>query len=277
MRRYPFGKFLLDIPDDHRIVEIHRQAALYDRSYGFILEAIAAERPSATFLDIGANVGDTAALIATHTSNPIVSVEGDGHYLGYLLSNLRYLGSQVRVIDRFVRTSSLADVPLAYQRDEGSGSMATGGGVAVESDRFIGLDELLDEVGELAMVKTDTDGLDGFIVDDLLARQLDVPLFFECDTMYAMPEQPNPWPSIFARMDDHAVLIFDNQGLPMLLCEEGAGRALRDLSGYVHLQRCVLPVRTHYLDVWSFPRSWLSTFRAIAERLRGDLLKPYLF
>jgi FkbM family methyltransferase len=277
MKRYPFGKFLLDIPDDHKIVSIHREAAFYDRAFGFVLEEISRTSPDGVLLDIGGNIGDTAAFFASYVSNPIVSVEGNPDFTSYFKSNLRHFGDQVRLVEKFIRTDSLADLKLAYSGGAGTGVLSVTESDALDDETFMGTDDLLKELGPLSLIKTDTDGFDGFIISDMLAKAPDVPLFFECDTTIALPGVENPWPGVFAKLNDYAVVVFDNQGLPMLVAEENAEKILRDLSGYLHLQRCVHPVRIYYTDIWAFPRSWKSTFDAVAALLRADMLKPYGF
>lgn len=278
MKRYPFGRFLLDIPDDHKIVSIHREAAFYDRAFGFIIEAIAACSPKATLLDIGGNIGDTAAFFATYAPNPIVSVEGNPAFTAFFKSNMRHLGEQVSLIEKFIRTDALAELQLAYSGGEGTGVLSVSENGSLDDESFMSIDALLAEVGPLSLIKSDTDGMDGFIIADMIEKAPETPLFFECDTtVTTMVDAGNPWPGVFDRLDDYYVLIFDNQGLPMFVAENNAAQSLKDLSGYVHLQRCVHPVRIHYLDVWAFPRSWRDCFHHVAARLRGDMLKPHGF
>jgi FkbM family methyltransferase len=277
MKRYPFGKFLLDIPDDHKIISIHQEAVFYDRAFGFILEEISKASPTGVMLDIGGNVGDTAAFIASYVSNPIVSVEGNPDFLAYFKSNLRHLGTQVRLIEKFIRTDALASLKLAYSSLGGTGFLSVNETDALDDTRFISTDDLLKEVGTLSIIKSDTDGMDGFIISDMLAKAPDVPLFFECDTIITLADAANPWPTVFDKLNDYSVVVFDNKGLPMLISETDVAKTLRDLSGYLHLQRSVHPIRVHYLDVWAFPRTWKDTFDIVTRRLRGDMLKPYAF
>jgi FkbM family methyltransferase len=277
VRRYPIGKFILQVPDDHKIIEIHREAVFYDRAYGMIIEEIARRSPVSVFLDIGGNVGDTAAFFATYAANPIVSVEGSPQFLGYYKSNLRYFGDQVQLIEKFVRTDALRTAGLSYVAEGGTGYLKASNTSTVEESSFISIDELLSRVGSPGLVKSDTDGMDGFIILDMLNKAPESPLFFECDTMLDLVGIANPWREVFDRLGDYAVVIFDNQGLPMLATFENATQLLRDLSGYLHLQRGVQPLRIHYLDIWAFPRSCRKLFDAVVTRLREDMLKPYGF
>ncbi|MBU0499532.1 MAG: hypothetical protein KJ558_06995 [Gammaproteobacteria bacterium] len=284
MKRYPFGKFILDIPDDHRIIEIHRSNILYDRAYGCIIEEIARACPDGVFIDIGANIGDTAAFLATYSANPILCVEGSPTYAAYLRANLRHFSGQVRLIEKFLRTKSLARLKLGYEEGTGSGGLISSNnssGPSIADEQFIDTVGLLKEassLGSVSLVKTDTDGFDGYIVTDLLSA-VDAPIFFECDTLVTIPDVPSPWPEVYEMLErnGYSIVIFDNHGLPMLLADRASASILRDLSGYIHLQRTVHPVRIHYLDVWAFPPSWIAVYERISSSLRSDFLKPFRF
>ncbi|NTF50358.1 hypothetical protein A6U85_23965 [Agrobacterium sp. 13-626] len=278
MKRYPFGKFILEIPDDHKIIEIHRDSVFYDRSFGLVLEEIGRENPRGTIIDIGANIGDTAAFIATYTGNPILSVEGNEDFIGYYNSNKRRIGDQVSLVEKFVHTDTLSKLSLTYASGGGTGAMRVADTATVDSQKFISTDDLIKLAGKnIALVKSDTDGLDGFIISDFLAKT-DAPLFFECDTIAVLKGAKNPWPALFSKLQEkrYSVVVFDNFGLPMFIEDSTPEQALKDLSGYVHLQRAVHPTRIHYLDVWAFPPG-AAAFKRVASRLRNDMLKPYDF
>lgn len=279
MRRYPFGKFILEMPDDHKIIDIHKSAALYDRAYGLILETISRHNSTGAVIDIGANIGDTAAFFATYITNPIFCLEGNKTYSAYLKSNQRYLGDQVRLIEKFVRTEALSLLNLSYQGGSGTGAISIAEADCISENDFISSDKIIQITGNnIALIKSDTDGMDGFIIDDFLTKT-EVPLFFECDTIAVLDGVPNPWPRVFNTIQkkDYSIIVFDNFGLPMLVEEDNPERILKDLCGYAHMQRAVHPIRIHYYDVWAFPRSWRSAQREIAEKLRADFLRPYRF
>ena len=283
MKRYPFGKFVLDIPDDHRIIDIHRSSRLYDRAYGFIIDEIARASPEGVFIDIGANIGDTAAFIATYAANPILCVEGSLSYATYLRSNLRHFNGQVRLLEKFVRTQSMAMMKLKYE-DDGRGN---GRLIQETQDSYLGDDQFIDifallkeadRIGTVCLAKTDTDGCDGHIVIDLL-NVLNAPMFFECDINLIFPNVPSPWPIVYEELErkGYSLVVFDNHGLPMQLVDCAQASVLRDLSGYISLQRAVDPVRIHYLDIWAFPPSWRPVFERVKSALRSDFLKPFGF
>ncbi|WP_421852685.1 FkbM family methyltransferase [Oricola sp.] len=285
MKRYPFGKFILDVPDDHRISAIHAVNSLYDRTFGIIAEFVASEQPNGTIVDIGANVGDTAAAFATVCGNPILCVEGNPEFLSYFNANKRHFGDQVSLIEAFVRAKALESLEFLYEGGTGTGAMSVAN--ASDSPRddslsFVSLGDIKQTIeqrgSDVVLFKTDTDGMDGYLIDEAI-ETFDCPLFFECDTNAILEGVPNPWPEVFSKLDrlGYAVVLFDNHGLPMVVADSSVGSVLRDLSGYTHLQRTVHPVRIHYLDVWAFPKNWSDTANRIFECLRSDFLKPYRF
>lgn len=282
MKRYPFGKFLLEVPDNHGIVQIHKDAVLYDRAFGFILEAIGKSSPTGVMLDIGANVGDTAAFFASYVNNPIISVEGSPEFIEFFKRNQRYFGDQVTLIEGFVYAEALGALNLSYQGSAGTGGMAVSDSTGLPHSRLISTDSLIkmanDGNRELCLVKSDTDGMDGFIVSDFVDKT-DAALFFECDTVEVMEGVANPWPALFRRLTEksYSIVIFDNFGLPMLIEERNPEKVLVDLSGYVNLQRLVPPTRIWYYDVWAFSTKWRAVFESIAATLRNGLLRPANF
>ena len=128
------------------------------------------------------------------------------------------------------------------------------------------------------LVKSDTNGVDGFLMLDYL-DQTDCPLFFECDTVNTIGGLPSPWPAVFQRLSDrnYSVVVYDNFGLPLCIAANDPGQLLRDLCGYIHMQYCTQPIRLYYLDVWAFPPSASGLFEQVAQQIRARFLRPYGF
>lgn len=285
MKLYPFGRFSLAIPDDHKLSEIHRTHPFYDRlSYMALAELL--QSAEGAIVDIGANIGDSAAQFRTVCDLPIVCVEGAEEFIACLRYNAPRLGDGVTLVERFVAPAGAHDGGLRYVAEAGTGFLepCQAGDQPIEEARYIAVGELLEIAraaangAEPAFIKVDTDGMDAGIVDELLDR-VRCPILFECDTVRLPAGATTPWPALFARLDSETegAVVFDNVGLPLLCVERSVGSVLRDLSGHLHLQRAVTPVRTHYLDVLAFPRGAGAQYAALSERLRADLLKPYRF
>ena len=285
MKYYPFGKFVLSTPDDHKIRSIHQSDCFYDRLYGPQLEVTVRPNPRGTIIDIGANIGDTCAFFRTHVGNPILAVEGSGDLLVYLRENVPAIGPDITIIDKFIKPTRLVSNSMNYRLGPGSGRLLpadSGAGVPVADDRYVTIDALIAQAARnpdgIALFKTDTDGIDGFIMADVLGR-VDCPLFFECDLINTFSNAATPWPDVLERLDamNYAIIVFDNHGIPMLSAASGGGALLRDLSGYIHTQHCVGNVYIHYVDVWAYPPSAAALFAEAQAMMRAKLLKPYAF
>ncbi len=83
-KTYRIGRFELTLPADHPIDRYQKTYRLYDRVLGDIAHAVAAKYPDTTAIDIGANVGDTAALLCRDQDFPVLCIEGSPHFLKYL-------------------------------------------------------------------------------------------------------------------------------------------------------------------------------------------------
>ena len=92
----------LDIPIHHPLPGLLQANPLRDRCVGITAQFVAEKYPAATMIDIGANVGDTAALIAESCSNPLILVEASDFFLQYLRKNAAKLKSRVALRNALV-------------------------------------------------------------------------------------------------------------------------------------------------------------------------------
>jgi len=99
---YRIGDFELVFPADHMLGTYQNTYRLYDWVLGEIARLVVAKYPHATAVDIGANVGDTAAAICRHQSVPVLCIEGHPSYVPYLRRNLERLPSGIEVAESFV-------------------------------------------------------------------------------------------------------------------------------------------------------------------------------
>lgn len=256
---YQFGKFQLDIPFDHKIEEIHKIDLLYDRNFGPILESLSKKYPNDTIIDIGANVGDTAAIIRTHCNNPILCIEGGAPFLPYLRTNMVRLGRDVDVIEKFVMTSANQDLSFEYESSAGTGVLSATGRTQAGTDesRFVTVCDLRDRQisrnSDVCLVKSDTDGFDGPILQDVMAT-FNTNLYFECDPNAQISEQKFDWPDFFRMLERerYSIAVFDNFGLPMFFAARDYTKIISELLHYIELQRTLRRISIYYYDVWAF-------------------------
>jgi FkbM family methyltransferase len=183
--RYRVGAVDLELPLSHELPFYRHDHPDYDRP----VAAIAREL-GGPVVDVGANVGDTAAVIREETDVPILCVEGDGRFFELLERNAPRLGD-VELERAFV------EAPARGRVERGAGTAR----VAAGEDELPAkpLARILEErprFASPALLKLDTDGMDVPILlanINLLARLRPV-LFFEYDPALGAS------PGVFARL-----------------------------------------------------------------------------
>lgn len=293
--QYQIGRFSISIPDDHKLPNIQSQHKLYDVGWAGVMETICASEPNRPVIDIGANIGDTAALIRTHAKNPIICIEGNKVYTDQLRENIKTIDPSIAMIDKFVTARRAPSSNLRYHASNGTGGLtAAEHGVELEASDFVSLATLRDwcrghtpsarrswpfqrKNGDGPILfKTDTDGFDQFIIDEAIDVFSDTVFFFEYDVL-AGPSAQDLWSDIFGRMEarGYDVILFDNFGFPMLCAEKNVGRLISDLTGYAVHQRRVGAVRIYYYDIFAFPPSMKAQYKACEARLRKETLAKH--
>lgn len=278
MKLYPVGKFIIALNDDHKLPDIHRDHPLYDRVH-MSVAADVLNLVEGVVLDIGANIGDTAAAFASVSNKKIICFEGEASYFSFLSDNVSRMGANIVAVNSFIDTDSFSGRNYSYVSESGTGKFLQ---KQPESDvekreNFITLDHALsDYVGDdkVAIFKTDTDGFDLAILNDFISQR-DAVLFFEYDVIITLgTNKANRWYSFFEQLDNrgYTAIFFDNFGTPLLVCETGLRAAAENLHRYCHAQRALRTNRMYYNDVWAFPPEQKSAFDAVVANLRKTVM-----
>lgn len=261
---HQFGKFNLVIPPDHKIKEIHAVDLLYDRNHGPMIKSITSKYTNGVIFDVGANIGDTAAMFRSECENKIICVEGGPTFVNYLEKNISIMGKNIEVVPKFLLTEDLSKRNLQYQDGNGTGTlMAAAENSAQQSDNQISVSELMrlycKKNEQPCLVKTDTDGFDGYIIKEFL-RYIDTIFFFECDPVASF--ENFDWIQLFEYFEDkkYRLIIFDNFGLPLMFLNSNYVSIMKNLFDYVALQRKLKRISIYYYDVWAIPESDLDIF-----------------
>ena len=148
---------------------------------------------------------------------------------------------------------------------------ATKEGEDVDSDQFIAINEILDDIpGKLAMFKTDTDGCDIGIVEQFLNHDasIDCPVFMEFDTSFKLSPQKQVAQLLKTFADrEYSCAVFTNRGLPLLFQNHLQQEIMLDLSNYCILQKN-FRLKMDYLDLFLFPKSKDFLWKKIADGYR---------
>lgn len=263
------GKYIIQVPQDHALPSIQSKNPLYDKGFLPALKAILEDNPSGLVIDIGANVGDTAALIATCADNPIICVEGSSDFLPFLQKNITQLENDVRVIDKYV------DIGLELQSSVSKCGtnklLIDSAGTPLKQNSLISIHEILSTNSTgLALFKTDTDGCDIEIVNQFLEHELSkmCPIFMEFDTSFDLTPRSKVI-DFLKKIENNrfSCCVFTNRGLPLFFQETIKSSLLLDISAYCNLQRS-FNYQLEYLDLILIPEEKLGLWKSIAGSYR---------
>ena len=175
----------LTVPSGHVLLQLHSPGGgLFQpyREQGLAEVVTALERLGrrGIVVDIGANIGDTLALIARYSTLDVLCVEPSDYFLKYLRDN---------VARHFADRAVVADCYVTAHEDEPARALFHWGGTAKPIDGpysehggVVSIGRLVDEAGDVALVKIDTDGTDLALVGgslDLPAPAF--PIYFELE------------------------------------------------------------------------------------------------
>jgi FkbM family methyltransferase len=253
-----------------RDLELHMSHALplhlacsptYDRELPRIARLLREAGSSFSMIDVGANVGDTAALVTDAVPDAhLLCIEGSARYAELLRANVQRLGLDAVCVQAFCGDAA-SSPPMESDEDRGTGRLrqASAGFANVRTRT---LDEIVAEHPQFArpaLLKIDTDGFDQRVLRG--ARQLLVEclpvIFFELAVTLIrdVGDDPSTIFPMLAEMGYERARIYDHVGI-------AAGTFdLMDPSLFGAAKTASRVGDAHYCDVLVWPTRW----RAILE------------
>lgn len=176
----------------HQFPLLEKYEPEHSKSIGRVAALVGAKYPDSVFFDIGANIGDTAAIMRTGAPNPIYAIEGVDAFYRLLERNAVAIGGVHPVKCFLSYDSGGRDVLLkvmetgnavVYEKPELFGTDTAGStSERIETTTLQALAERLAIAKPVKFVKTDIEGLDMPVLNAALgfiAREKPV-LYFEC-------------------------------------------------------------------------------------------------
>jgi len=233
---HEIGGTRISMPFSHRLPLYLKLYPQYSANTARIAAYVQQKYSDLTFVDVGANIGDTAALLRSQAKFPILCIEGDQAFFSILIKN----------------TSLFSDVyPVRVFLGQTSGSLAAtivrdGGTAHIEEDAYVDdsvstqtLSALLEQEPfflSAKMIKIDTDGFEAKILlgaKDFLARAKPV-VFFEYDPFFLSQQRDdgigmlkNLWTLGYRKL-----LVYDNLGDLMIATPLDNWMVLEDITHY---------------------------------------------
>jgi FkbM family methyltransferase len=251
-KKIAIGEFKLTAHVDHSLDIYLSEYPDYSRNFPRIAHQILKDNPDAAIIDIGANIGDTVALLRKYNvANHVICVEGDEAYYSLLQENAQQF-SDVTLLKYYL--SDKKD-KKAYQveKKDGTARIVESLNSSIQSS-IITLDEINDTtgLGVVRIIKIDTDGFDCKIIRGSLKTidKFRPVLFFEYD--YDLSKKQNEAPlDVLLMLREHGyngIIYFDNFGKTICATTLNDEKQLIILDNYIQDGKGSFP----YYDVLVF-------------------------
>ncbi len=244
----------LVVPFSHELPFVRRALPQYASNVGRLAKLVHEKYPDMTLVDIGANVGDTLAILRSFAHFPVLCIEGDDRFFAILEENVRRAGFHEVELARTFVSSTSGQLRAASITGRGTGRLQE----SQTGKQTVGVQRLADilhdhpRFAQFRMLKIDTDGFDCRILRgalDVLAARRPV-IFFEYDPHF-LAQAGDAGIDIFQSLRNIGyvkALAYENNGDYLLAGELDHTQQWEDLhrfytgrNGQRYLDLCVFP------------------------------------
>jgi FkbM family methyltransferase len=235
--RYRLDGYDLLMPLSHLLPHIRRTYPDYSKNVGRIAARVFAAHPAGRMIDVGANIGDTVAIVrSAGVKAPIVCVEGEPGFLRVLEANLaRGLGDGV-TIERCFAGESEGEVAGAIKALEGTASIVGDAGGAKIGVRTVDAIAAAHPGGPVRLLKVDTDGFDAKVIRGamgVIGRDRPAVFFeYDPDLMARAGDDGRDLLRSLARAGYGTIAAYDNNGRYLLHASASNESLWNDLHVY---------------------------------------------
>lgn len=230
--QFTYKRFMIEMPFTHDYPINLKKYPTYSENLGEVAKVVFSKYPGASAIDVGANIGDSAIILQSFVSAPILCIEGNPKFIPLLKRNILQL-KDITVEECFVGEENETVVAVNYggtARIEKS----LNGGIEVRTvQQILANNELFKQA---KLLKIDTDGFDNKIIraSKILLEEAKPVVFFEYDPFFLAKQQEDPTAifSILHSLGYNRLLLFDNLG--HFVCEVSSNNALmlKELTAY---------------------------------------------
>ena len=272
--RFLYGEFYLECDASHHLPQILDAVPNFGRNLADVVNSLGVREPH--IVDVGANIGDTAILLARFAPGAkVLCIEGDSRFMPYLKSNTVQIGG-VTVAEAILSDRS-AQIEGSFVTDKGTAHLLIGqGGTWLNVQT---LDDLLGSYSEFSsphLIKIDTDGFEPAILRgarNILASSKPV-LFYEWHPDYykAAGEDTIGHADFLMKLGYVGFTIFSNRGELLLHTLLPGHETLESLAQFSHARRAV---DNFHFDIAAFPTEQLSAWERLwSHYSKGESTKP---
>ncbi len=277
MKSYRIGPYSLWLPLEHKLDVYQATWQRYDTALGSIAQVVFDKYPATTAIDIGANVGDSAALIRSYADVPVLCVEGNPEFVTYLERNAATIG-RLEIAPCFVGSGEAAIGVEQIHSHGGTASIQAprdlGAGDTIPLKSLATLLQEYPHFQTVKLLKTDTDGFDFAIIAAAIEviAQLQPVLYFEYDIAFSNSGVTEGLAVLQKLVDigyDH-FLVYDNFGNYLLSLSGQQRQQWVDLNAYLISNRLKSGTpAVFYLDICAFTEHDRDLFQALRQQEIG--------
>jgi FkbM family methyltransferase len=233
------GKFQILMPSNSLLPDLFRTIPNYSTGLGRLVAAALKKYPNLQLLDIGANVGDSVAIVKSVADVPILCIEGDELCLALLEQNTRQF-KDISIHKLFLgeRTESIAAV---FEKQGWNTTIVPSQNGSSTSLRLMSLDDFLTSLEDLQnfkVLKIDTEGFDCRIIRGGLdyIRKIRPVINFEYnrDSMGRIGESGIGTLSLLKEIGYDTILYYDSYGRLVLCTSLRNDGLISDLHEYAN-------------------------------------------
>ncbi|MBV9997024.1 MAG: FkbM family methyltransferase [Caulobacteraceae bacterium] len=271
-RSYRIAGHVIDLPAGHRLDWYRIRFSRYGEPIREVSEVLAAKYPAFTAIDIGANIGDTAALIVGSNDVPVLCVEGNEKFLPFLLRNLSRISQRAEIAASYVGAGAVVG---RVRVEAGTARIEVKEGESpVRTQTLPDIVEEHPRFGNSRLLKIDTDGFDSKIILsslDFIATLKPV-IFVEFSPGFNEQEGRECQEMLEAlRSVGYCRFhVFDNFGNHMLCLRDDELHQMRSLSAYVKSTLRDLRPALFYYDICATTADDIDLSDALRRRYDGD-------
>jgi len=271
---YPVGGAAVKLPFSHDLPVILARYPQYGQNLGHVASHVAHKYPDGSVIDIGANVGDTAALIRQFVDLPILCIEGDPTFFEILRRNAPKL-EDVELAQTFLGDR---DQQTNYQPHAVSGTLA----LSPSENEGVSTARLTTVLqahprfqSSCRLIKTDTDGFDIPILASassyLQSQQPVVFLEFSPFHFVKLGHSAEMLEDVLRRAGYRTLLVWDNRGAFHSRVDVQSPGVLVQLAGL-----CTRDSTDTYFDVAAFSQTDedVATATYADEQSRSAIPRP---
>lgn len=253
IKKVTVGNYVLEMPGNNPQISTYKYDPGANSQLGRLSACIAQKYPSLSVLDIGANVGDTIAIIKTAIELPVIGIEGDDFAFEFLKRNTMSL-KNVTLIKTFLG-EKIESKKLSMEKSGWNTTLIPNEDKG-ETIHLKTLDEVLAEEHlqnrTLKLLKIDCEGFDTIIIrgSAKLIREKKPVIYFEYNrsNMDAIQEDGLSTLLTLGAVGYRNVIFFDNKGRYLMSAPIDQENVIADLHRYAQAENSCIA----YYDICLF-------------------------